>query len=73
MWCIPCQKKAAARKQAMMNRIATIDKSAAIKFEKATPKPTTLPRYEWPTVSIDNWKSTTVWNAWYQAFMMRKK
>lgn len=69
MVCAPCQKKAEARRKAMAQQIGVKNQEAAIKFEKNTERasePTgnkVLPRYE----------SNTVWNAWYQAFMMKRK
>lgn len=83
MVCAPCQKKAEARRQAMLNQVALTNPKAAKAYEANTsaslnlgPKTTrVLPRHVWPTkpiVSNTKVQSKTVWNEWYQAFMMRK-
>lgn len=79
MVCAPCQKKAEARRQAMLKQVAQTNPQAAMAYNANTtaslPKTTrVLPRHEWPTTPITNteFKPTTVWNEWYHAFMMRK-
>lgn len=84
MVCAPCQKKAEARRQAMLKQVALTNPKAAKAYEANTtavtnlwPKTTkVLPRYTWPAwkpiISNTKVQSKTVWNEWYQAFMMRK-
>lgn len=77
MVCAPCQKKAEARRQAMLKQVAQVSPKAAQAYNLNTTanKATTtkvLPRYEGPITSNTNTQSKTVWNEWYQAFMMRK-
>ena len=82
MVCLPCQKKAEARKRAMLQQIAQQNPKAAeaynanISAASNLPNPNkVLPRYEWPKwVPITNtdMKPTTIWNEWYQAFMMNR-
>lgn len=76
MVCVPCQKKAEARRQAMLKQVAQQSKKAAEAFNANTTAATRiLPRYEgpaWVPITNTQVKPTTVWNEWYQAFMMRK-
>ncbi len=83
MVCAPCQKKAEARRKAMLNQVAQTNPKAAQAYNANTtaaknlwPKTTrVLPRYNSPTwtpPANSNTQSKTVWNEWYQAFMMRK-
>lgn len=82
MVCAPCAAKAKARREAMMNQIkASSGTAAANKFaantsaQETTSNRRVLPRYNWaPGVPITNTevKPTTVWNAWYQAFMTNR-
>lgn len=75
MVCAPCQKKAEARRQAMLKQVAQHNKEAAKAFDKNTSASTTtrvLPRYEGPVTTNTTVKPTTIWNEWYQAFMMNK-
>jgi len=80
MVCAPCQKKAEARRQAMLKQVAQANPQAAKAYNAnttaAAPKTTrVLQRYEWPAwVPITNtdFKPTTIWNEGYHAFMMRK-
>ena len=78
MVCLPCQKKAEARKQAMQNIIAQSNPLAAKAFAQnvnAARTTKVLPRYEWPVgkpVSNPTMKPKTIWNEAYQAFTMNK-
>lgn len=85
MVCAPCQRKAEARRQAMLQQVAKSNPKWAEAFNANTtaaanlwPKTTrVLPRYEawkwqWAPITNTQVKSNTVWNAWYQAFMMNK-
>lgn len=85
MVCAPCQKKAEARRRAMLEQVAQTNPQAANAYNANTtaannlgPKTTrVLPRYTWPKptkpiVSNTKVQSKTVWNEGYQAFMMRK-
>ena len=79
MVCAPCQKKAEARRQAMLQQVAQTNPKAARAYNAnttaAAPKTKVLPRYEWPVptpITDTEFKPTTVWNEGYHAFMMRK-
>lgn len=79
MACLPCQKKAEARRQAMLKQVAQQNPQAAKAYEaNITAASTTtrvLPRYEWKWIPITNtnMKPKTIWNEGYQAFMMNNK
>lgn len=82
MVCAPCQRKAEARRQAMLQQVAKSNPTAAKAFDANTkaasdnlwPKSNTrvLPRYEWVPITNTTVKPTTIWNEWYQAFMINK-
>ena len=78
MACLPCQKKAEARKQAMQNLIAQNNPQAAKAFSQnvnAAKTTKVLPRYEWPVwrpITNTDMKPKTIWNEAYQAFTMNK-
>lgn len=79
MACRPCQEKAERRRQAMMNQIAQTNPKAAEKFNNNVTAQNTvtnkLPRREWATHPITNTthKPKTIWNEWYQTFVMNNK
>lgn len=77
MACTPCQQRAEARRQAMINAAAKQNPEAMEKF-KATMNgysdPATtrvLPRHE--DVQPMTNSSPTAWNAGYQAFMSKQR
>lgn len=82
MACKPCQEKAERRRQAMMNQIAQTNPKAADNFNrnvtaqnKINNSGNVLPRREWATHPITNTthKPKTIWNEWYQTFVMNNK
>lgn len=72
MVCRPCQEKAEKRRQAMAKQIALNNPKAAEHFNANVIK---LPRYEWESHPITNneYKPKTIWNEWYQTFVMNNK
>jgi len=72
MVCLPCQKKAEARKAAMINQMSKTNPQAAKIYDKNTNITKILPRYDGTSRPITNTKvkPKTIWNEAYQAFVM---
>lgn len=74
MVCLPCQKKAEARRQATVAKLAEFNPAAAEKYKaNLNVKTKTLPRYEGkPIRSRNDLKPKTIWNETYRAFTINK-
>lgn len=75
MVCLPCQKKAEARKQAMLAKLKETNPEAAEKYKanvNVKENVKVLPRYEEGRVPITNTKvkPKTIWNEQYRTFIM---
>ena len=75
MVCLPCQKKAEARRQAAVAKLAETNPAAAKRYKENlnVKEVKVLPRYQdKPIVSDNSVKPKTIWNEWYRAFTMNK-
>jgi len=76
MVCLPCKKKAEARKQAVIDRLSKTNPVAAEWYKanvNVREKVVTLPRYEdKPTITNNNMRPKTIWNEQYRAFITNK-
>lgn len=80
MACLPCQKRAEARRQAMLKQVAEKNPQAAKAFEANTQVTSSvtatrvLPRYEgkWVPITNNTMKPKTIWNEAYQAFTINR-
>lgn len=74
MVCLPCQKKAEARRQATVERLREFNPAAAERYRaNLNVKSKTLPRYEGkPIVSKNTMRPRAIWNETYRAFTINK-
>ena len=74
MVCLPCQKKAEARRQATVAKLAEFNPAAAEKYKaNLNVKTKTLPRYDGkPVVSKNNMRPKAIRNETYRAFTINK-
>lgn len=74
MVCLPCQKKAEARRQATVEKLKEFNPAAAEKYKaNLNVKSKPLPRYDGkPVITNKSIRPKTIWNETYRAFTINK-